>query len=206
MLPVLLTGEAGLFVVLAVLSRSGSPAILLAIVACDGVLGLMARALPKGSMVSVTSPHGLLREGDTSLMFVFTSCMAKGPVAAGTMIGVLSPTAALVADAASFAAAALVVIGHAQRPASVSPADEPGDRLREALAHVGSRPPLPRLLSTCGMLGLAPSAILPIEIVLVTRTLHASPAPLGAVLALWGIGAAAGSALLPRLRHHSPVT
>jgi hypothetical protein len=206
MLPVLLAGEAGLFVVLAALSQSGSPAILLLVVGCDGVLGLTARALLKGSIVGVTSPRGLLREGNTLLMFVFTACMAAGPVAAGVMIGVLSPQAALVADAASFAAAALVVVGHAQRSASVSPADEPGDRLREALAHVGSRPSLRRLFSTCGMLGLASAAILPIEIVLVTRTLHASPASFGVVLALWGVGAAAGSALLPRLRHHSPVT
>ena len=40
-----------------------------------------------------------------------------------------------------------------------------------------------------------------IEVVLVTRTLHSSPAGYGIVLALWGIGATLGSALVSRLRH-----
>ena len=85
--------------------------------------------------------------------------------------------------------------------ASDDSTDPTGGRLREALTHVRDQPQLRRLLAGYRSLCLASAAILPLEIVLVTRTLHASTTCFGAVLASWGIGGAVGSALVPRLRH-----
>jgi hypothetical protein len=200
-LPAFLIGEAALFVALAALSRSGTLGVLLVVIGLDGLLGLVARALVKASIVAVTSPRGLVREGNAVLVGVFTMCMAIGPVAAGVTIGLFSPRAALLADAASFALAAVALLGAVQRPVDDGAVETTGGRLREALAHVREQPQLRRLLGGYGALCLASAAILPIEIVLVTTTLHASAGCFGTVLAAWGMGGAVGSALVPRLRH-----
>lgn len=204
-LPVLLSAEALLFAALALLAGPGRLGLLLMIVAVDGVLSQVTRALLKGSMVSLTGPAGLRREGNVLLMWTFTGCMTIGPVAAGVMIGALSARAGLLGDAISFGVAAVVVAGHAQSGVGAAAQDGRSGRLREALSHVAARPQLRGLLAMTGLLGLASAAILPLEIVLVTRTMHASAAAFGVVLALWGLGAVAGSALLSRLRGRSPI-
>jgi MFS family permease len=76
-------------------------------------------------------------------------------------------------------------------------------RVRAAVGHVRERPPLRRLLVGCALVWACSAAILPLEVVLITDTLHAGGAAYGTVLSLWGLGAVAGSALVPKLRHHS---
>jgi hypothetical protein len=200
-LPALLIGEALVFAWLTVMAPTGSLALVLLAIGVDGLLGLAARALLKASIVGVTAPAGLLREGNSVLMCVFTVCMATGPVAAGIIIGLASAPVALALDALSFllAAGALLRLAPAHRR-EVTP-DEPSGRMREAITYVRRHPSLTRLLSACTLLNFASAAILPLEVVLVTRSLGAGPAAFGTVLALWGAGAALGSALLPRLRH-----
>ena len=201
-LPTFLVGEAALFFALAGLSSTGALGVMLVLIALDGLLGLAARALVKSSIVAVTNPQGLVREGNALLMGVFTVCMAIGPVAAGVSIGVFSPRVALLADAASFALAAVALLGAVPRPVGDHDGEPSGGRLREALAHVRDQPQLRPLLGGYGMLCLASAAILPLEVVLVTSTLHASAGCFGIVLAAWGVGGAVGSVLVSRLRHH----
>jgi hypothetical protein len=200
-LPGCLVGEAALFVALGGLSRSGPLSGILVLIALDGLFGLVARSLVKASIVAVTSPRGLVREGNALLMGVFTVCMAIGPVAAGVTIGAFSPRVALLADAASFALAAVALLGAVPCPVGDGAREPSGGRLREALAHVRDQPQVRRLLGGYGMLCLASAAILPLEVVLVTSTLHASAGCFGTVLASWGMGGAVGSVLVPRLRH-----
>ena len=200
-LPCLLTGEALAFACLIGLWRVGSLGLLLALIGIDGLLALAARALLKASIVGVTAPRGLLREGNSILVGVFTVCMAIGPVAAGITIGLFSAATALGVDAASFALAAIILLGCAPSAAGDPKAHERPGRLREAIDYVGAESTLRRLLSAYALLSLASAAILPLEVVLVTRTLGASAAAYGTVLALWGVGATLGSALVPRLRH-----
>ena len=116
-LPALLIGEALIFAGLTVVAPTGSFGLVLAAIGLDGLLGLTARALLKASIVGVTAPAGLLREGNSILMCVFTVCMATGPVAAGIIIGLSSASVALALDALSFmlAAAALVRLAPSRR-------------------------------------------------------------------------------------------
>jgi MFS family permease len=199
-LPALLAAEAALFAVLAGVSSGASLLLVLVLIALDGALGLAARALLKASMVATTSPLGLMREGNALLAGVFTVCMAVGPCVAGVVVATLSPQAALLVDAASFALAALAIGVRANLPAPCVDQARVGERLREAIAHVRERPALRRLLSGYALAGVFSAAILPVEVVLVTDTLHASGAAYGTVLSLWGLGAIGGSALVPRLR------
>lgn len=202
-LPALLATEAFLFAVLVASTASFSLPLVLLLVALDGAVGLTARALVKASMVATTEPAGLLREGNSLLVGVFTVCMAVGPFAAGAVVALVSPQAALVVDAASFALAALALGAGARLPDG---AGEDGElpfreRLRAGFAHVRERAALRRLLSAFAVVTVFGAAILPLEVVLVTETLHAGEAAYGTVLALWGAGAAFGGALvLPRVR------
>ena len=200
-LPALLAGQAALFALLAAICLSGfSLAAILALAAADGLLGLAARALVKASIVATTEPRGLLREGNTLLTSVFTACTAIGPVLGGVVVGFASPEAALLLDSASFALAALL-LGPGSRLPRSGAADAPAaGRFRDGLAYVRTHAGLRPLLAAYGAISLLASAVLPIEVVLGTDTLGASEAAFGTVLALWGAGAVAGTALLPLLR------
>ncbi len=61
-----------------------------------------------------------------------------------------------------------------------------------------------------GLLGLQAAAVMffaisiPVEVVFATRTLHSGAGGLGALAALWGAGAVAGSGIYARFRSESP--
>ncbi|HEX6653523.1 MAG TPA: MFS transporter [Thermoleophilaceae bacterium] len=195
----LLALEAVLFAALAALAASFSLFLILALVTADGVLALSTRALTKASIVAVTQRRGLLREGNAVLTTVFTSAMAIGPILGGVVVGFASPQVALAIDAISFALAAAVV-AHAGVPRAASTATPAAGRMRDALAYVRAQPALRRLLAAGAAVTLLGSMVLPLEVVLVTDDLGGSEAAYGTVLALWGGGSVAGSALLPALR------
>jgi predicted MFS family arabinose efflux permease len=116
------------------------------------------------------------------------------------MIALLSARARLLASFASFAFAMATLLGQIEPAVPRRRAGQEIHALRQALAFLSEQPQLRRLLRGYAMLSLASAAILPLEVVLVTHTLHASSASCGLVLALWGIGATLGSALVARLR------
>jgi predicted MFS family arabinose efflux permease len=203
--PPLLAAEALIFAVIAATANDFSLPLVLSLAALDSVLGLTARALLKASAVAATEPRGILREGNMILVTIFTVCAAAGPLVAGVAIAAVSVQAALVADAVSFALAALVLGVRVELP-SCRPgeeSDEEKGRLRAALDHVWSQPALRRLLVAFTVVAVFGAAVIPVEILLVTDTLGESEAAYGAVLAAWGIGAVAGSGLLTLLRRAS---
>ena len=55
------------------------------------------------------APRGLLREGNALLNIGFTAGAAAGPALAGVVVATAGPRTALFADAASFAAVALLL-------------------------------------------------------------------------------------------------
>jgi hypothetical protein len=199
-LAALLATEAALFALLAASAGRFSLALVLALVAVDGVATLTARALVKASMVAVTAPYGLLREGNSLLVVVFTSCAAAGPVAAGSLVAAGSVQTALAVDAFLLAGAAAAVLACHGVAAEAARERGVGERLWAGMQHVRERRRLFRLFAVYAVLSLFAAAVLPVEIVLVTDTLGGSEADYGLVLSLWGFGAVAGGASLPLLR------
>jgi hypothetical protein len=191
-LPLLLGAEAALFAVIAGGATAMPLAALLLVVLVDGVLALAVRALLKAAVVAVTESAGLLREGNAAIGIAFASCATVGPLLAGAVIVAVGPRAALAGDALTFAFAALAVRGLAVTP-DASQTRSGGQRLRAAIAHLGDHPLLRRLCMVEGLATVAFSAIIPIEVVFVTATLHGSASDAGLVLAAWGAGAVAGS-------------
>lgn len=203
-LPALLAAEAAIFAGLAATFDDVPVAAVLCLVALDGALGLTARALVKASLVATTRPEGMLREGNALLVGAFSGCMAVGPFAAGALVAALSPSTALVADAASFGVAALALGLRAELPHGNGVEPSLGARLRAGLAHVRHHTALRQLLLCIAVVAGFAAAIIPVEVVFVIDTLGGNEAAYGTVLGLWGVGALAGGAIVPLLRSAPP--
>lgn len=200
-LPCLLALQATLFVAQAVAATSFALPLLLLIATIDGIAGVPARALIKTSMVAVAGPAGLLHEANTLLGGVFTTCAAVGPFLAGGLVAWVTPQSALFVGAAALALAAVVLGLGSRLPFAGAPGEQTvGAQIRAGFAHVRGEPVLKHLVSAYGGVCLFGAAVLPVEVVFVTHSLHGSEADYGLVLTLWGVGAMAGSALVPALR------
>src|SRR4051794_7689942 len=199
-LPALLAFEALTFALLAATADRLPIALVLVLLACDGAAGLAARAVIKASIVNVTTPAGLSREGNTILIGVFSACMAVGPVVAGVLVAAFSPQMALLGDAITFALAALLLGVGAGLPRTSVEEAPLGARLRAGLAYVHAEIDLRRLLSAYAVVSVLAAMVVPLEIVFITRNLGGSEAAYGAVLGAWGAGSVAGSALLGLIR------
>lgn len=199
-LPALLAGQAIVFALIVAGVSAFSLPLVLALVTIDGTLGLAARALLRASVVAVTQPADLLEEGNGVLNTLFTVNAAAGPFLAGVTVAVLSPETALLIDAASFALAAGALAWRTAIPQAAAEAGRLRERIAAGLDHVRARPTLRRLLGVTAAVGLLGAAIIPIEVLLVTKTLGASEAGYGTVLALWGAGAVVGSGLVAVVR------
>jgi MFS family permease len=191
--------EAAAFGVLALLVDHFSLAAVVAIAALDGTLALMGRALTRSVAAAMLEPSGELRSGNAILNIAFTGGAAVGPAVGGIVVAGLGLQSALLLDALSFLAIALLMF------AGPLPHAEPGegrwrDRIRAGLAYVASRAPLRRLLIAQGAAFVFFTAAIPIEVIYAKSTLDAGDSGYGALLASWGVGMVLGSVVFARLR------
>lgn len=125
----------------------------------------------------------------------------SGPALGGVLVQAVSAPFALVADAASFVASALLLRGLPAVPAPSRPADRP--RLRRQIAEGLSfclRHPLIRALAGAGAwLNFWQHALLAVFIPYAVRDLHQKAAVIGLVLAVANLGYLLGSVLAPYL-------
>ena len=201
-LPALYAIEAAAFAALALLSSQFSLLAVLALATLDGSVASAARALTRASAAAVLAPAGQLREGNALLNIAFTVGAAGGPAMAGLVVAAAGIETALLADAASFLAVA-VLLGATRRLKAPEPDDaEAGwaQRLRRGLAYVGDRPALRRLLGAQAAAFVFFALVIPVEVVFAKQTLDAGDAGYGALLAAWGAGMVAGSLMFAALR------
>ncbi len=108
-LPELYAAEAVAFAALAWVSSHFFLGTLLIIVILDGVIALAGRALIRAATVAVTSPAGLLREGNALINGAFSICFFVGPVLGAVVADAEGTDAALLLAAAMFAVIALIL-------------------------------------------------------------------------------------------------
>ncbi len=201
-LPALYAIEAAAFAALALLSSQFALLAVLALATLDGSVASAARALTRASAAAVLAPAGQLREGNALLNVAFTVGAAGGPAMAGLVVAAAGVETALLADAGSFLAVALL-LGATRHLRAPEPDDaEVGwvQRLRRGLAYVGERPALRRLLGTQAAAFVFFALVIPVEVVFAKQTLDAGDAGYGALLAAWGVGMVAGSLMFAALR------
>lgn len=194
-LPALYAAEAIAFAVLALLASEFSLVIVLALATFDGAIASSARALTRASATAVLAPAGQLREGNALLNVAFTIGAAGGPAIAGLVVAGVGVEAALLADAASFLAVAvlLAVTRRLPRPEVEESEGDWRERLRLGFAYVSERPALRRLLLAQAAAFIFFALVIPIEVVFAKETLDAGDAGYGALLASWGSGMVVGS-------------
>jgi MFS family permease len=196
-LPIVYLLETVVFVLLVLLIQSFSLAPLLVLVAIDGALGVVARALCRGAIAAVLEPAGNLREGNALLSMALAPNMAIGGALGAALLAWQGADAALLVNAATFAFGA-VLVGTA-RGLPVYDADAEDEhwraRLRAGFRYVrGHRTVLILLLGqSAAMVFFALTE--PIEVQYTRESLGASAGGYGALIATWGVGVVLGSIL-----------
>ncbi len=199
-LPVLFGLEGAAYLGLALLASSFSLAPILVLTVADGILAMAARPITRTATFAVTSPAGLLREGNALTNTAASVCYMAGPAIGGLVVVAGGAGAALFTNSLIFALIALVLArAQALRHRPPKPSQTAG-RLRAALSYARSHPPVFVLLALQGTAVLFFTISMPVEVVFASHTLHAGAGGYGALLSAWGIGAVAGSAAYVRWR------
>lgn len=192
-LPLLYGADAVVFAVLALLAANHfSLALVVALGAVDGTLALAARALTRSTSAALLAPVGLLRRGNALFNIGFTAAGALGPAIAGLVVAHAGVSAALWADAASFALVAVMLATARALPAGERAEGGWARRLRDAWDYVRGRRLLSGLLTAQAFALLFFYAVVPIEVIYAKATLGAGDAGYGWLLAAWGAGMLAG--------------
>jgi predicted MFS family arabinose efflux permease len=197
LLPVLYWLEAVLFGALAWLTSRFDLAPVLALVLIDGIVALTARSLASAVRADILKPLGLLHEGNALSNTAFSICFMVGPLIGGGVVALGGTVAALLANCGLFAAIG-ISLAVASLPTSARRELSPKGRLRAALAHVKSDPPLRNLLSLQGVGVVFFTISTPVEVVYAEHTLHVGAGGYGAIVAAWGGGAVLGSLIYAR--------
>jgi MFS family permease len=197
LLPVLYLVEGVAFGVLAWMTHRFSLVPVLVLSLIDGSIAAVARSFARAATVAELTPTGLLHEGNALSNGVSWVAYMGGPILGGAVVVAGGTVAALLADCGLFVIMGVILLATPLRP-SASPAHHRAGRLRAALEQVRARPSLRRLLTLQGV-GLVFFTIsVPVEVVFAQHVLHAGAGGYGAMMAAWGAGALAGSAVYAR--------
>jgi MFS family permease len=203
-LPGLYAIEALVFVALSVQVSHFALWAVLALAILDGVIALTGRGLSRGATAALLAPSGALREGNALLNVAFGFAGVLGLAAGGLLASAASLEAALLADAGSFAAIAVLLAVSRDLPAGSETREPFRARLRAGFAHVRSRPEISRLLIWQSLALVLFTLVVPIEVVYAKETLNTGDAGFGTLLASWAAGILIGGVIYARGRHGAP--
>jgi predicted MFS family arabinose efflux permease len=197
-LPAIYLGEAVVFVALAVLSRDFSLPLVLVLVAFDGALGVVSRALCRSAIATVLEPTGNLREGNALLNMALAPHLAIGGAVGAGLLAVLGTGGALLVNAATFAVGALVLATARNLPRYDSDDEEEThwrERFRAGLRYLRGHRTV--LVLVVGQVAVTVFFALtePIEVAYTREALGAGESAYGAFVAAWGLGIVIGSVL-----------
>jgi MFS family permease len=199
-LPMLYAAEALAFGALAWVTAHFSLAPLLLLATLDGIIALAARSITRAATVAVTSPEGLLREGNALANAAFSVCFFVGPAIGAVVANSGGTEAAMLFNAGLFVVITVMLASARGLPGVLSTPLPTAGRLRAALKHARQHPAIRTLL------GLQAAALtfftisIPVEVVFAVHTLHSGRGGYAALLSAWGGGTVAGSAVYARWR------
>jgi MFS family permease len=200
-LPVIYCGEAAAFGALALLAgKDFALAAVVALAAIDGTLALAGRALTRAVVAALLEPAGELRAGNAVLNVAFTGGAAVGPAVAGLVVAGFGAQSALLLDALSFYAVALILLTAGSLPQAEPDPGLVRERVRAGLAYIREVPTLRKLLIAQGAAFVFFAAAIPVEVIYAKQTLGASDFGYGLLLASWGTGMVLGSFVFAAIR------
>jgi MFS family permease len=202
-LPMIYCGEAAAFAVLAVLAESFSLPAVIVVATIDGALALTGRSLTRAVVAALLEPTGELRAGNALLNIAFTAGAAVGPGLAGLVVAGFDVQIALLLDAVSFFAIALILFTAGDLPQAEPEPGQMRERVRAGVAYLRENKTVRRLLTAQGGAFVFFAAVAPIEVVYAKETLGTSDSGYGLMLASWGAGMVLGSLVFAAIRRAS---
>jgi MFS family permease len=182
--------------------------VLLALVAAAGAVRGPGDTA-KGTLVpDVAAAAGLALERVTGMSgTVSRLAQTVGAMLAGAVVAWLGPLTALVADAASFAVAAVVIAATARGGAQPAAEADDGDgylrRLRAGAGFIRREPLLRALIVMVAITNLIDAAVSPVLLPVWGRQ-HGGPVVIGTLFAVLGAAAVAGSLVATAVAHRLP--
>lgn len=170
----------------------------------DGILALTARSIARTAGVTVTSPVGLLREGNALTNTAFSVCVVAGPALGALIASQGGTVVALLTNCVLFVVIVLTLITAGPMPGAVARESNGAGRLRAAFRHAAERPAIRTLLELQALGLLFFTISVPVEVVFAVHVLHAGQGGYGALLSVWGGGTLVGSAIYARWHSASP--
>jgi predicted MFS family arabinose efflux permease len=205
-LPSLYGIEAIVFSLLALLAtgdRFFLPLVLL-LGAIDGTLAITGRGLTRGAVGVLLLPKSLLSEGNALMNIGFAVSSVFGAALAGGLIAAFGLAAALLVDAASFAAIAIVLLVARDLPHPEHEDRTPWrERFLDGLHFARDFRPVRTLLIGQALVLVCFTIVVPIEVIYAKKTLGTTDAGFGILLSSWGAGIVIGSLIYLWLKHRS---
>jgi MFS family permease len=205
-LPALYFVEAMVFAALALIANGDFVlALVLVLGLVDGALAITARGLTRGAVATLLQPVGLLKEGNALMNIGFALASVGGAALGGLLIAQFGLAEALLVDAASFLAIAILLALTRGLPA----ANVEREPFRERFA-AGMRFARTHALVRILLVGEAVALILftlviPIEVIYAKESLETTSAGFGILLASWGAGIVVGSLIYLLVRQRSTI-
>jgi MFS family permease len=203
-LPGLYVVEAAAFAALALIAEGKFfLALVLALGLLDGALAITGRGLTRGAVATVLQPVSLLKEGNALMNIGFALASVGGAALAGLLIAKFGVAVALLVDAASFLAIAIVLAMTRGLP-EVHVEREPfRERLRAGMRFAGQNATVRLLLFGQAVALVLFTLVVPIEVIYAKESLGTSDAGFGILLASWGVGIVVGSLIYLLIKQRS---
>jgi predicted MFS family arabinose efflux permease len=192
--------EAIVYLGLALFVRHLAVAAVLLLVLINGSVAVAARVLARTAWTTVTTASGLVRDANAVVNAVASVCFLVGPALGGALVTLGGTRLALFVDSGALAVCLVTVATAAGLPPAVSERAPVAGRLRAAVAYARGQVVIRRLLTLQALAMLFFTMSIPVEVVLVERTLHSGAGGYGLLLSVWGGGAIVGSAVYARWR------
>jgi MFS family permease len=203
-LPAVYVVEAAAFALLALIAHTDFVLLpVLALGLVDGTLALTGRSLTRGAVATVLQPTNQLKEGNALMNVGFALSSVGGAALAGLLISQLGISTALLVDAASFLAIAVLLAMTRNLP-GVRVEREPFRARFKAGIRFARTNQLVRLLLVGEAIALILfTLVIPIEIIYAKESLGTTSAGFGILLASWGAGIVVGSLIYLLIKQRS---
>ena len=204
-LPGLYVLEAAAFAALALIASGDFfLPLVLALGLLDGALAITGRSLTRGAVASILQPAGLLKEGNALMNIGFAIASVGGAALAGLLIAEFGVAVALLADAASFLAIAIVLALTRELPEFHVEREPFRERFAAGMRFARQNASVRLLLVGQAIALVLFTLVIPIEVIYAKESLGTSDAGFGILLASWGAGIVVGSLIYLLLKQRSP--
>jgi MFS family permease len=206
-LPALYTLEALAFAALALIADGDFVLTLVLLLGLtDGALALTGRGLTRGAVASVLQPAGLLKEGNALLNIGFAVSAVAGTALAGLLIAEFGVATALLVDAASFLAIAILLAFTSGLPGVHLEREAFRQRFSDGIRFARRNLLVRVLLIGEAVAMMLFTLVIPIEVIYAKESLETTSAGFGILMASWGVGIVVGSLIYLLVKKWSALT